>query len=235
MGSFGVGERLRGRGQRGRFQNGEHLLQDPVLQPAPAQALAAFLAAIQLLGAGAHIARAVTFGSGVAGLHQPAALPAAQPALQQRRAFPRAPPPDPRGARQFCRSRAVLASIGGPVDEPGMVIGNEHRPLLAGQQHGALHHLAGRIDAFLGAGAAEHERPGIDRIGEQVVHRRVGRRLPSCTRPVRVGRRGSSNPSPRSDSSTCRPVPSSAKRRNTVAIASTTASSGVITTAPVSS
>jgi hypothetical protein len=52
---------------------------------------------------------------------------------------------------------------------------------------------------------------------------------------VRVGRRGSSNPSSRSDSSTCRAVPSSAKRPNTVVIASTTASSGVITTAPASS
>ncbi len=45
---------------------------------------------------------------------------------------------------------------------------------------------------------------------------------------MRVGRRGSSSPSSRSDSSTCRAVPSSAKRRNTVAIASTTASSGVM-------
>jgi len=30
---FGVAERLRGRGERGRFENGEHLLQYSVLQP----------------------------------------------------------------------------------------------------------------------------------------------------------------------------------------------------------
>ena len=49
---FGVAEGLRGRGERGRFQDGEHLLEDPVLQPASAQALAAFLTAIQLFGRG---------------------------------------------------------------------------------------------------------------------------------------------------------------------------------------
>jgi hypothetical protein len=47
LGPFGVGQRLRGRGQRRRLENGEHLLEDPVLQPASAQALAAFLTAIE--------------------------------------------------------------------------------------------------------------------------------------------------------------------------------------------
>jgi hypothetical protein len=60
-----------------------------------------------------------------------------------------------------------------------MVVGDEHRPLLARQQRRALHELAAGVDAFLGAGAAEHKRAGIDRVGEQVVHRRVGRRLPA--------------------------------------------------------
>ena len=41
-----------------------------------------------------------------------------------------------------------------------------------------VHHLAGGVEAFLGAGAAEHERPGIGRVGQEVVHRRIGRRRP---------------------------------------------------------
>ena len=84
VGLLGAGERPAGRGQRRRGEHGEHLVQDPLLQAAAADALAAFLPAIQLLGAGAHIAGAVAFHAGVAGLHHPAALAAPDPALQQR-------------------------------------------------------------------------------------------------------------------------------------------------------
>ena len=41
VGLFGVGERVRGRGQGRRFQHGEHLLQDSGLEPPSAEALAA--------------------------------------------------------------------------------------------------------------------------------------------------------------------------------------------------
>ncbi len=69
--------------------------QDPLLQPPPAEALAALLAAIQLFGAAAQIARAVALRAGVAGLHHPAALAAPQPALQQRRSLPRCAAAEP--------------------------------------------------------------------------------------------------------------------------------------------
>ncbi len=183
---FGVGQRLRCRAQRGRLEDGEHLLEHAVLQPPTAQALAAFLSAIELLGAGAQVTRAVAVGPRVAGLHQPTAFAAAQPALQQRRAFTR------RAATEAAWGAPVLAQPGGvdleggPVDEPGMVVGDQHRPLITRQQHGALHELARRVDTFLGAGAAEHERPCIDRVGEEIVHRRIGRRRP--VHPPAAGR-----------------------------------------------
>jgi len=50
MGTFGVGERLRGRHERSRLEDGEHLFEDTVLQPPSTQALAAFLTAIELFG-----------------------------------------------------------------------------------------------------------------------------------------------------------------------------------------
>lgn len=154
---LGLGECLRGGGQRGRLEHREQLVEHGVLQPASADALAARLTGIQLLSAGAQITRTVPFRPGIADLHDPTA---AQQPLQQRRAFPRCATavtawgspvrPQPRGVRL----------IGRPVDEPGMVIGDQHFPLLAGQQpHPAGDPPAGRVDAFLGAGPAEHERP----------------------------------------------------------------------------
>ena len=104
---LGVGEGLGGGGQRGGFEDGEDLVQDALLQPAAAEALAAVLGAIQLLRTGAHVAGAVAFHAGVAGLHQPAALAAAEPALQQRGPFPR---------RRRRRTRAVPASS--PAADP---------------------------------------------------------------------------------------------------------------------
>ena len=43
MGRFGVGERRRGRSQRGRFEHGEHLVEDSLLELPAADALAACL------------------------------------------------------------------------------------------------------------------------------------------------------------------------------------------------
>ena len=90
-----------------------------------------------------------------------------------------APPPCPRGGRQFAAQPCGVGLVGLPGDEPGMVVGDQHRPLLARQQPvpGDARVPAG-VDALLGAGAAEHERPGIGRVGQEVVHRRVGRPAP---------------------------------------------------------
>lgn len=74
----GVGQGLRGGAQRGWFEHREQLRQNRLFQPTAADALAAVFAGIQLLSAGAHIARAVAGRAGVAGLHDPAAAAAAQ-------------------------------------------------------------------------------------------------------------------------------------------------------------
>ena len=137
------------------------------------------LAGIQLLGAGAHVAWAVARGARVAGLHDAPAPPAAQQALQQRAALAH------RSAGQFAGSTPIAAQpcgvglVGLPADISGMVVGDEHLPLLARHQPNPRAHGPGdRVHAFFGAGAAEHERPGVGGVGQQVVHRRVGRRRP---------------------------------------------------------
>ena len=179
VGLFGVGERVRGRGQGRRLQHGEHFLQDSGLEPPSAEALAALLAAIQLFRAGAQIAGAVALVAGVAGLHHPAALAAPQPALQQRRPFPRGAATEPARRPPVGPQPSGVGFEGGPVDEPGMMVGDQHRPLLTGQHDTVRDHLAGGVDALLGAGPAEHERPGIDRVRQEVVHRRIRCWLPS--------------------------------------------------------
>jgi hypothetical protein len=59
-----------------------------------------------------------------------------------------------------------------------MVIGDQHGPFLARQQPHPNDHSPRSVDAFFGAGAAEHERPGIGRVGQEVVHRWIGRPRP---------------------------------------------------------
>ena len=130
---FGLGQRFGGGFQGGGLQDREQLGEDGLLQPQPADGLAGPLAAVELLGAGAHVAGAVAVLAGVTGLHDPAAPAAAQQALQQRPALAgRAaalaagrPPvrPQPRGVG--------LVFLPGHV--AGMMTGDQHRPLLAGQ------------------------------------------------------------------------------------------------------
>jgi hypothetical protein len=81
------GERFGGRLQRRRFQHGEQLGQDRLLESDAADRQAASFGAVQLFAAGANIAGAVAFGARIAGLHGPPALSADQYALQQRPAL----------------------------------------------------------------------------------------------------------------------------------------------------
>ena len=74
------------------------------------------------------------------------------------------PPPNPARRLPILPQPRGVGFVGDPVDEPRMVIGNQHRPLITREQRGALHERAVRVDAFLGAGAAEHERAGIDGV-----------------------------------------------------------------------
>ena len=64
-----------------------------------------------------------------------------------------------------------------------MVIGDQHFPLVTGQQpYRVCTRPVGRVDALLSAGAAEHERPGIGRVRQEIVDRRIGRRCPADPR-----------------------------------------------------
>jgi len=58
------------------------------------------------------------------------------------------------------------------------MLADQHRPFFAGQRHRPHDQPSARIQAFLGAVPAENERPGIGRVGQEVVHRRVGRGRP---------------------------------------------------------
>ena len=69
------------------------------------------------------------------------------------------------------------------------MLGDQHRPLVAGQRHGASDHPSCRVDAFLGPVASEHERTRIAGVGQEVVHGRIGRgRPPDPTGPGRTSR-----------------------------------------------
>ena len=56
-----------------------------------------------------------------------------------------------------------------------MVIGDADRPPLQRHLHGAATHPPVISEVLLGAGAAEHERAGIRRVGQEVVHRPIAR------------------------------------------------------------
>lgn len=83
----GIGQGLGGGDQRGRFQHGEDLIEHTGFQPAPAEALAHRLGAIEHAGLPAHVAGTVALGARVGGLHHAPASPASQPSLQQRRSL----------------------------------------------------------------------------------------------------------------------------------------------------
>ncbi len=59
-----------------------------------------------------------------------------------------------------------------------MVIGDQHRPLLARHDVHAGDQLAGRVQALFGVRAAEGERSRIRRVGQEIMHRRVAGRRP---------------------------------------------------------
>jgi hypothetical protein len=173
--AVGLGQRLGGRGQRRRFQDGEQLIEDGVLQPDTTDALAHVLTGIELFGAGTHVPRAVALGPRIAGLHDPPTPTTAQQALQQRPALPHRAAGQLTGTAPITAQPCGIGLEGLPGDEPPMMIGNQDLPLLAGYQPiPRMHGPAFGVDPLLGARATEHERPGIGRVGQEVVHRGVG-------------------------------------------------------------
>ena len=129
---------------------------------------------VQVVGAHARVPGHAAVGARIGDLHPPAAAPAANEALQQRGALAR-------GAAALAATDHVGTQplAGGQVLVPGhiagMVIGDADRPLLERHLHRAATHPPVISEVLLGAGAAEHERARIRRVGQQVVHRPIAR------------------------------------------------------------
>ena len=76
----------------------------------------------------------------------------------------------------------LVGLVGVPVDEPGVVIGDEDLPLVAGQAAAALAQRAARVKVAFLAGPAVDVRAGIGRVGQRGVHRMIGRLHPGDLR-----------------------------------------------------
>ena len=100
-------------------------------------------------------------------------------ALQQRGAFP-----DRAGARlvpfgpDVAADALLVGLVGVPVDEPGMMLGDEDLPLVLWQPTLAYPQVAVFTDIAVGACPAEDVGAGIGGVGQRGVHRVVGRLHP---------------------------------------------------------
>ena len=92
--------------------------------------------------------------------------------------------PDRAGARGAFRRRDVAVQpaldvlVGIPVDEPVMVAGNEHLPLVGWQVTAAGPQPAVLVDIPLGPGPAIYVRAGVGRMPQRREHRLIGRLHP---------------------------------------------------------
>ena len=124
---------------------------------------------MQVAAAHAGIARDAPAAAGIGDLHPPPAAAAAQQALQQRGALARGAAA--LAARPHVRSQPLAGGqVLGPGHIAGMVLGQADGPLLDRQLDRSRPDLAVLVQALALAGAAEHERAGIGRVGQEVVH-----------------------------------------------------------------
>ena len=127
---LGAGQGLDGRGQGSRGEHGQQLLQHRFVQPPAADPLAG-PGTIHLVRPAAPVGRAA---AGVVGdLHQPPAPAAAQQALQPGRAFPRGPASLPGLGWCVGGQPGDVGVVGFRGDVAGMMAGDHHGPLVAGQ------------------------------------------------------------------------------------------------------
>jgi hypothetical protein len=76
-------------------------------------------------------------------------------------------------------AQPVLVGLPGrPRDVAGVMVGDQHLPVLDRQQPGPGNQSAVGIHALDGPGPTEHERTGIGGVGQQVVHGRIRRLRP---------------------------------------------------------
>ena len=177
--------------QRGGGEGGQERLGDRGVDRDAADAQVPGAPAVdELAGAGAVVAGGGLVRALVVDRELAAAHAAAGQALQQRAAFPHRP-----GAR-LVRLRAdvgadpgLVGLVGVPVQEPRVMIGDEHLPLALGQ--GAATDPGGAVGADVAvlAGLAEHVGARVSGMGEHVVHGMVGRLHPDDLGAVQVGGR----------------------------------------------
>ena len=165
----------RGGGQRGQERGG-----DGGVDALSAGAHAPGAAAVdQFGGALAVVVRHAFRRAGVEDRELAAAFPAGGQALQQRAAFPDRAGARLAGLRADAGADAGLAGlVGVPVGEPGVVIGDEDLPLVAGQPAAALAQRAARVKVAFLAGPAVDIRARVGRVGQRGVHGMVGRLHP---------------------------------------------------------
>src|SRR5436190_794353 len=156
----------------------EERLGDRLLEPQATDRLAGVIAAVQLVGADAGIARDAAARARIGDLHPPAALAAAHDPLQQRAALAGGTAgfagADHVGAQALARGEVV-----GPGDIARMVLGDADRPLLERQLDRPAPDAPASVEVLLLAGPAEHESARIGRVGEQVVDRAIARARPA--------------------------------------------------------
>src|SRR5215211_539010 len=122
--------------------------------------------------------RDATVVAGIGDLHPPPALPAAHDALQQADALARGAAALA-GLNHVAAQRLARGEVVVPADIAGMVLGDADGPLLDRQFHGPPARPPVVVQSLVGAGAAEHERARIDRVGEEVVDGAIARAGPA--------------------------------------------------------
>ncbi|MET4323764.1 hypothetical protein ABIC02_007555 [Bradyrhizobium sp. RT5a] len=99
----------------------------------------------------------------------PTAVSAYGEALQECCAFSHGTPALVRSRTDVLRQALLVRLEGIPIDVSGMMVTNEHRPLLAVALSDALSDSTARIEIACLLGAAIHINAGIERVGEDLV------------------------------------------------------------------
>ena len=133
--------------------------------------------------------------------------------------------------RMLPADAGLVGLVGVPVDEPGVVIGDEDLPLVSGQPAAPLAQRAVRAEVALLAGPAVDVGASVGRVGQRGVHRMVGRLDPGdlgtgCRAGSRPAAAASAGRWARSHSHVARTDPATANWPNTAAMTPVTASSG---------
>ena len=133
-----------------------------------------FLAVDQVAGAGAVVAGGVVVPPVVVDGEFAAAGPAGGQALQQGAALPDGAGPGlVRDRPDVPADPLLVGQVVVPVQEPLVVVGDEHLPVVPAEPAPPGPQITVRGDVLLGAGAAVDVGAGVGRVGERGVHRMV--------------------------------------------------------------